>query len=59
MRPARPPGSDAQFSKLLNSGLFTRQVQSLSRAIELEKVLGQTGIVGQGMLDQPPWHWPD
>jgi predicted ATPase len=28
-------------------------------AIELEKVLGQTGIVGQGMLDQPAWHWPD
>ncbi|HEX8593800.1 MAG TPA: AAA family ATPase [Pseudomonas sp.] len=28
-------------------------------AIELEKVLGQTGIVGQGMLDQPGWHWPD
>jgi len=28
-------------------------------AIELEKVLGQTGIVGQGILDQPAWHWPD
>jgi predicted ATPase len=28
-------------------------------AIELEKVLGQTGIVGQGMLDAPAWHWPD
>ncbi|KFE57967.1 AAA family ATPase [Pseudomonas syringae] len=28
-------------------------------AIELEKVLGQTGIVGQGMLDEPAWHWPD
>lgn len=27
--------------------------------IELEKVLGQTGIVGQGMLDQPAWGWPD
>lgn len=28
-------------------------------AIALEKVLGQTGIVGQGMLDAPAWHWPD
>jgi predicted ATPase len=28
-------------------------------SIVLEKELGQTGIVGQGMLDQPPWHWPD
>lgn len=28
-------------------------------AIELEKVLGQTGIVGQGVLDAPAWHWPD
>ena len=28
-------------------------------SIVLEKVLGQTGIVGQGMLDQPAWHWPD
>ncbi|MDB6142284.1 MAG: RecF/RecN/SMC domain protein [Pseudomonas sp.] len=27
--------------------------------IVLEKNLGQTGIVGQGMLDQPAWHWPD
>ncbi|MDH0749446.1 AAA family ATPase [Pseudomonas sp. GD03842] len=28
-------------------------------SIVLEKELGQTGIVGQGMLDQPPWRWPD
>ncbi|WP_297835346.1 AAA family ATPase [Pseudomonas sp.] len=27
--------------------------------IVLEKNLGQTGIVGQGMLDAPAWHWPD
>jgi predicted ATPase len=25
----------------------------------LEKELGETRIVGQGILDQPPWHWPD
>jgi len=28
-------------------------------AIELVKELGQTKVVGQGMLDEPSWHWPD
>lgn len=28
-------------------------------SIALEKSLGQTQIVGQGMLDEPSWHWPD
>ncbi|MCY1404359.1 AAA domain, putative AbiEii toxin, Type IV TA system [compost metagenome] len=28
-------------------------------SIMLEKHLGQTRIVGQGMLDEPAWHWPD
>ncbi|MNN31241.1 hypothetical protein D3C81_1449210 [compost metagenome] len=28
-------------------------------SIMLEKYLGQTRIVGQGMLDEPAWHWPD
>lgn len=27
--------------------------------IVLEKELGQTGIVGQRMLDEPAWYWPD
>jgi predicted ATPase len=27
--------------------------------IVLEKTLGQTGIVGQRMLDEPVWYWPD
>lgn len=27
--------------------------------IVLEKDLGQTGIVGQGRLEEPAWHWPD
>ncbi|MBV4460914.1 AAA family ATPase [Pseudomonas sp. COR58] len=27
--------------------------------IVLEKTLGQTGVVGQRMLDEPAWHWPD
>lgn len=28
-------------------------------SIVLEKVMGQTQIVGQGMLDAPAWHWPE
>jgi predicted ATPase len=28
-------------------------------SLPLEKELGQTLITGQGMLDQPPWYWPD
>jgi predicted ATPase len=29
------------------------------RSIVLEKELGETRIVGQSLLDQPPWHWPE
>lgn len=32
---------------------------SQCHSIELEKELGQTVIVGQGLLDQPPWNWPE
>jgi predicted ATPase len=28
-------------------------------SLQLEKCLGQTQVVGQGMLDQPSWQWPD
>ncbi len=28
-------------------------------SIQLQKSLGETQIVGQGMLDQPSWQWPD
>ncbi|MBF8720918.1 AAA family ATPase [Pseudomonas guariconensis] len=28
-------------------------------SIRLEKELGQTAMVGQGMLDEPAWYWPD
>lgn len=28
-------------------------------AIHLEKDLGETRVAGQGMLDRPPWHWPE
>lgn len=28
-------------------------------SLMLEKNLGQTEVVDQGLLDEPPWHWPD
>ena len=28
------------------------------RTIELVKEFGQSTVVGQGRLDEPPWHWP-
>lgn len=28
-------------------------------SIQLEKVLGDTAVLGQGLLDRPNWHWPD
>ena len=28
-------------------------------SLQLEKNLGQTQVVGQGMLDEPLWRWPD
>ena len=28
-------------------------------SIQLEKTLGQTGVLDLGMLERPPWHWPD
>jgi len=27
--------------------------------IGLNKELGETRVIGQGLLDVPPWHWPD
>lgn len=27
--------------------------------VKLEKDLGQTTVFGQGLLDEPAWHWPD
>ena len=29
------------------------------RSIQLEKIFGQTKIVDQDLLVEPPWHWPD
>ena len=40
----------------LVSALRTRKRDVNS--IELVKESGQTAIVGQGLLDEPPWHWP-
>lgn len=42
----------------------SRLIATLERAnecnsVRLEKNLGQTKIVGQGMLDEPMWKWPD
>ena len=42
----------------------TRLIAALERAegcnsIRLDKELGQTRVVGQGMLDEPMWRWPD
>lgn len=42
----------------------TRLIAALEQAeecnsIALEKNLGQTHVVGQGVLDAPSWHWPD
>lgn len=28
-------------------------------SLRLEKIFGQTEVVGQGILDEPSWHWPD
>lgn len=35
-----------------------RQGSVQVNTISLTKTDGQTAIVGQGMLDQPSWHWP-
>jgi predicted ATPase len=32
---------------------------SLCNAIELEKTMGQTQALDQGLLDMPAWHWPE
>jgi len=42
----------------------TRLIAALEKepdcnSIGLEKELGQTKMIGQGMLDQPMWTWPD
>ena len=35
------------------------QQDEACNSIVLEKVMGETQIVGQGILDAPAWHWPE
>lgn len=35
------------------------QQDQACNSIVLEKVMGETRIVGQGILDAPAWHWPE
>lgn len=39
--------------------IATLEENSECNSIALNKQLGETLIVGQGLLDSPPWHWPD
>jgi predicted ATPase len=39
--------------------IATLEAHPECNAIHLDKELSQTRIQGQGMLDAPPWHWPD
>jgi len=53
----------SQIIVVTHSGPLVRALQHQDRgpevgAIELTKELGRTSIVGQGLLDEPPWHWP-
>ncbi|CAM4308063.1 cytochrome c biogenesis protein CcmA [Mycobacterium basiliense] len=53
----------AQHSQMIVVTHSESLVSSLQEAadvhtIRLAKELGETRIVGQRMIDQPPWHWP-
>ncbi len=39
--------------------IATLQAAEECNSVQLEKTFGQTSVVGQRMLDQPAWHWPD
>lgn len=39
--------------------IATLEASDDCNSVQLEKRLGQTHVVGQGMLDEPSWHWPD
>lgn len=39
--------------------IATLQEDVSCNSIALNKELGETLVVGQGMLDAPPWHWAD
>jgi len=44
-----------QVRKELFQGLLRRD----AHAIELQKDLGQTSLVGQSLTESPLWHWAD
>jgi predicted ATPase len=39
--------------------IATLEAAAQCNSVRLEKTLSQTKIEGQGMLDEPPWHWLD
>ncbi len=54
----------ADHSQLIVVSHATRLVAGIEKderchSIALDKNLGQTQVLGQGMLDEPPWEWPD
>ena len=61
---ARLIGRAAEETQVWVVSHSTRLIAALNESehchsIELEKDLGATTIAGQGLLDQPPWEWPD
>lgn len=54
----------AEYSQVWVVSHASRLIAALEQApachaVHLEKVLGETTIVGRGMLDEPAWYWPD
>jgi len=45
-------------SRALASALDTHAGDADLQSVELAKNHGETYVVGQGKLDEPPWHWP-
>jgi predicted ATPase len=37
--------------------IATLEAAEACHSVRLEKAMSQTAIAGQGMLDEPPWHW--
>jgi predicted ATPase len=51
----------SQIVVVTHAGGLVTALRTRKRAvntIELEKTAGETAIVGQGLLDEPSWHWP-
>ncbi|MEJ2407316.1 MAG: AAA family ATPase [Candidatus Thiodiazotropha sp.] len=54
----------SEYSQILVVTHAPRLVNTLAKdndcnEIQLEKTLGQTEVLGQGMLDKPSWQWPE